>query len=113
MDFVKLPTRFYNEPRLAPLSAPALALYVCATALCGELESDGVLCEAQLLRLPGAKALDELVKAKIITRRGREFRVPDFLEHQISKTDLDQRRQQARGAAAASVLARAGNGAHR
>src|SRR2546421_10650872 len=98
MDYVRIPTNFYL--RLASLSLAALGAYVAATALAGQLESDGVLDEAQLATLPGGKAreqaIKELIGAGVLEEDGGSYILKHY--NQVSHASLEAKRRQARDA---------------
>jgi hypothetical protein len=103
VDYVKLSTAFYLKH--AKLSLSALGIYAAATALAGQLESDGILDEAQLATLPGGRgrdvAIKELVEAGVLVQQNGNgtFELADY--KQVSHAKLEERRRQARGAAEA------------
>jgi len=101
--YFRLDLYFFEHPKVVDLSHPATVLYIASIAYCNRRETDGYVAEPVLRRLievneqdpdsAGHKELaEELCRAKLWERVEGGWEVHDFLEHNESSDERDERR---------------------
>ena len=95
MDWVKLSTRYYNDPALARAGEAAEILFTRGLAYAGEQETDGVVPREVLPRLVTTKAT---ARVRALVREGlwevipEGWRFTSWDRHQATREDLERHR---------------------
>lgn len=95
MKFFQGESRLYTNPKLIGLSPPAFKLMVFSWGWAADHETDGHIPDT-VLPILGARTrtIRELVDAGLWHRNGTGHVIHDWLDHQPSKAQLDERRRQ-------------------
>jgi hypothetical protein len=108
MPFVQLDDQIANHPKILKAGPEAAWLWACAIAYCQNHLTDGYVTAVVLYSVPGFRhgrqrhLADKLVEAikpggqhGLLERRGDDFVVHDYLDHNPSKAVVLERRRKA------------------
>jgi hypothetical protein len=108
MTFTKIPQEALTDAKIAGLSHPAFRLHVMALVFSNHELSDGYVPEGVLSMLVPATsmksikaAVTELRNARLWAVKPGGYYILDFTKHQLTKAQLQERRDQKREAALA------------
>jgi len=100
MAWVKLDDNVTHNPKLLAAGPAASWLWVCAIAYCQRQLSDGFIPDSAYMQL-GVNAehkplrlCHQLVRSGLFERVEGGYRVHDYLDHNASKSEVEQRRAQ-------------------
>ena len=96
MAWFKVDDKFWSHPKVLLLSDSAVALWVRAGTYCAQQLLDGTV-PARALRLLGTEEVaDELVDAGLWTREEDGWKFHDWMDHQPSRAEVEERRERER-----------------
>lgn len=96
-SWVRLDADFHAHPKVLEVGLAGAGLYASALAYCGDYRTDGLVpvvwveSRAAGLEGPGGQPLPQaLVDVGLWVREGRHYRIPDFLELNLSKEEWEE-----------------------
>lgn len=100
MTWVRLEDKFPRHRKVADLSDRAFRVYVMGLCLCAEELTDGHISDRNVRvigalldeRRPGRVA-QELVDADLWGRNGSGYVIPNYLEYQPSRSEVESKRE--------------------
>jgi hypothetical protein len=99
VTWTKLDDGFWMHPKVLMAGNTAAGIFARMLAYCGAYLTDGLVPEhiAVSIAGPDKRALDALVTAELAERlESGGYYIPDFLEHNRSKRQVDEDRAQRR-----------------
>ena len=106
-SFLKLHNGMPEHPKVVGLSDEAFRALVELWCYCSRNLTDGHVAGALANRLASAKALAELVSARLVDENGDDYVMHDYLKHQQSKEQVERTRENRRNAGRLGGQARA------
>jgi len=95
MSWVKLDTSILTDPDIVGLTDGAFRTYINGLAYCGEHLTDGLIT-TKGLRVIRAEAVDNLTECGLWVEVDGDFVVRNYLEHQQSRSHVEETREKAR-----------------
>jgi hypothetical protein len=115
MPWLKVDDAFHRNPKVEAVGLAGAGLYAKALAYCAEYLTDGRVpvrwARMQVVLEPdGAKLLGELEEAGLWRRAGLWFEIPDYLDFNPSKEQVELERESRSKRGRAGAAARWGDG---
>lgn len=95
MSWVKLDDHFHSHPKVCAASLAAVGLYVRSLSYCGAYETNGAVPYNWALTTAGGKPtlLEELIQVGLWKKTKTGFKIPDFLDYNPSRREMDKKRE--------------------
>lgn len=113
MTWVKLDDQFADHPKIVQAGPAASWLYICGLTYAARLRTDGFIPEAQVRRLADVDEPERcaavLVEVGLWERTEGGYRIHDYAEYQLTRADIERKREagKAGGQARAKATAKA------
>lgn len=101
--FIKLDDHIDENPKVVSLSDTAFRLYVTGLCYCSRNQTDGLIPKPMANRLVnkgGERLAFDLIKEQLWEDKGDSYYIPDYLEHQRSRSEIEALREAKREAGA-------------
>lgn len=93
MTWVSLDDRFPEHQKIAHLSDAAFRGFVEGLCYCARNLTDGIIPNPHAKRIATAKAQRELFASELWVQNGRGIVVHDYLEYQLSRSEVEAKRE--------------------
>lgn len=90
MSWTKLDDRFWGNPKILAAGNEATGVYCRALSYCSEHLTEGHIPDDALRLIAGRrKPIDALLEAKLIVQNGTGYVIPDYLEFNPSRAEIE------------------------
>lgn len=93
MSWVKLDDKFWGNPKVQIVGNEAAGAFVRMLSFCGDHLTDGKVPEATAQFIAQPETLDVLEEYGFIQRNGIGYLIPDFLEFNPPRSEVEAMRQ--------------------
>ena len=93
MTWVKLDDQFWSNPKVQLLGNEAAGAYARMLSYCGAHLTDGLVSEDAARFIAKPKLIERLVAAQFIERADGGWLIPDFLDFNPSREQIEAKRE--------------------
>lgn len=94
MAWVKLDDKFWADPRVEEVGNEAAGAFARMLSYCGDHLTDGIVSAAKANYIARRKIVDRLAEFGLIVKRGDGWIIPDYLDFNPSRSEVEVMRAQ-------------------
>lgn len=92
MAWFKIDDGFHNHPKIYAVGNAAAGLFVRCGSYCGQHLTDGLVPKAVAQGYGTSAEIRKLLDVGLLVEKGGDYAIPDYLEFNPSKSDVDAMR---------------------
>lgn len=93
MSWAKLDDKFWSNPKVEMVGNEAAGAYARMLSYCGDQLTDGKLTDGAARYIAAPEVIDRLTEFGFIHRNGRGWKIPDYLDFNPSRKEVEATRK--------------------